>query len=159
MTSRVTLTENMTFDCTTEKRLHSLFRCLRLAQGVLCLFTVSRKILLVDDSADCRHILALQARAMGYEIVEAETGADGVHKAAKELPDLIVMDLRMPGVDGVEATRRIKADPQTRHIPIIVNTAWVVKNRMEEAVTAGAAMVLTKPDSFGILRDLLQQLQ
>lgn len=140
-------------------RFSNLFQGLGLASAVQSILTMSRKVLLIEDHADCRDILALQARAVGYEIIEAETGADGVDKAFRELPDLIVMDLKMPGVDGVEATKRIKGNPQTHHIPIIVNTAWIVKDRMEEALAAGAAMVLTKPESFGVLNDLLQQFQ
>lgn len=117
------------------------------------------KLLVVDDHTDCRKILALQARAIGYEVVEAEGGASGIEKAAAEMPDLIVMDLRMPGIDGVEATRRLKCNAPTQHIPIIVFTAWGAENRRKEALAAGAAMVLTKPDSYSVLRDLLQQFQ
>lgn len=130
-----------------------------MAQGLLYSPRMSRKILLVEDHADCRNILSLQARALGYEIIEAENGTDGVEKAIRELPDLIVMDLRMPGVDGIEATRRLKSNSQTSRIPIIVYTAWAGEFWQKEAIAAGAAMVLSKPESFSALGDLLAQFQ
>ena len=126
---------------------------------MLVALAMSRKALLIEDHADCRNLLALQARALGYEIIEAESGADGIEKAIEEKPDLIIMDLRMPGIDGIEATKRLKGDPQTRDIPIVVYTAWAGEHWKKEAITAGAAMVLTKPESFSLLRDLLQQFQ
>jgi CheY-like chemotaxis protein len=120
---------------------------------------MSRKVLVIEDHKECREILALQMRSVGCEIIEAENGKVGIEKAAAELPDLVVMDLRMPGVDGIEATRVIKSNPQTRHIPVVVYTAWGAEKGRKDVLAAGAAMVLTKPDSFNILRELIQQFQ
>lgn len=120
---------------------------------------MSRKILVVEDHKDCRDILAIQLDAMGHEVVEADTAVAALAKAESEMPDLIIMDLRMPGIDGIEATRRLKANPRTRLIPVVVYTAWGAPNWKKEVLEAGAALVLTKPDSAGDLRMLLQQLQ
>lgn len=120
---------------------------------------MSGRILVIEDHKECRNIIALQMRAVGCEIIEAESATAGLEKAAAEMPDLIVMDLRMPGMNGIEATRCLKNHPLTRHIPVVVYTAWGADNWRKEALNAGAAMVLTKPDSFNLLRELAQRLQ
>ena len=119
---------------------------------------MSGRILVIEDHKECRDIITLQMRAVGCEIIEAESAPAGLEKAAAEMPDLIVMDLRMPGMNGIEATRCLKNHPLTRHIPVVVYTAWGAENWRKEALKAGAAMVLTKPDSFNLLRDLVQRL-
>ena len=123
------------------------------------LLLMRRRILVIEDNEDCRNILVLQLRTLGYEIIEAESGNAGVEKAFLEMPDLIIMDLKMDGIDGIEATRRLKSYPSTQEIPIIVSTAWIAESSIKEVLAAGAAVVLTKPLTHDLLRDVLQKFQ
>jgi two-component system, cell cycle response regulator DivK len=123
------------------------------------LLLMRRKILVIEDNEDCRNILVLQLRTLGYDIIEAESGNAGVEKALLEMPDLIIMDLKMHGIDGIEATRRLKTNPSTREIPVIVSTAWIAESSMKEVLAAGAAVVLTKPLTHDLLREVLQKFQ
>ena len=123
------------------------------------LLLMRRKILVIEDHEDCRKILVLQLRTLGYDIIEAESGNAGVEKAFLEMPDLIIMDLMMHGIDGIEATRRLKSNPSTQKIPIIVSTAWIAESSMKEVLAAGAAVVLTKPLTHDLLREVLQKFQ
>ena len=84
----------------------------------------------------------------GYEIISAGDGAEGVAKAAAEKPDLILMDLNLPVMDGWEATRRLKDDPATSHIPIIALTAHAMAGDRERALAAGTTDFDTKPVDF-----------
>ena len=83
-----------------------------------------KKILLVEDSSDCRELLALLFSRSGYHVIEAATGLDAVDQTHATRPDVIIMDLRLPKMTGDEATARLKADPSTRDIPVIVWTAF-----------------------------------
>ena len=123
------------------------------------LLLMRRKILVIEDHKDCRNILVLQLRTLGYDIIEAESGNAGVEKASLEMPDLIIMDLMMQGIDGIEATRRLKSNPSTQEIPIIVSTAWIAESSMKEVLAAGAAVVLTKPLTHDLLKEVLQKFQ
>ena len=123
------------------------------------LLLMRRKILVIEDHEDCRKILVLQLRTLGYDIIEAESGNAGVEKAFLEMPDLIIMDLMMHGIDGIEATRRLKSNPLTQEIPIIVSTAWIAESSMKEVLAAGAAVVLTKPLTHDLLKEVLQKFQ
>ena len=119
------------------------------------------RILCVEDSAD--NLLALHKRLSlaGFEVKVAANGAEGVDWAKTLLPDLIVMDLRLPGLDGWEATRRLKNQAETKHIPIIVVTADISKESREKAFAAGCDDFETKPVQFEKLvrkiRSLLKQ--
>ena len=115
-----------------------------------------RIILVVEDNEDCRELLVFQLRRVGYNAIEADTGAKGLEKAVSELPDLIIMDLGLPVIDGIEATRRLKEEPKTRHIPIIVHTAWQEEDRKKKALEAGADQILTKPVSPRLLQETVQ---
>jgi two-component system, cell cycle response regulator DivK len=84
------------------------------------------RILVIEDNVDNREILRDLLTSVGYEIIEATTGQEGVCAAATQPPDLILMDLHLPGLDGYEATRRIKANPALGHIPIIAVTSYVL---------------------------------
>ena len=123
------------------------------------LLLMRRKILVIEDHEDSRNILVLQLRTLGYHIIEADSGNAGVEKAFLEIPDLIFMDLKMPGIDGIEATRRLKSNPSTQEIPIIVSTAWIAESSMKEVLAAGAAVVLTKPLTHDLLKEVLQKFQ
>jgi CheY-like chemotaxis protein len=103
-----------------------------------------KKILIVEDIELNRDLLA-QLLEDEYGLVFAEDGAAGITTAASEHPELILMDLSLPVVDGWEATRRIKADPVTQQIPVIALTAHAMSNDEEKARAAGCDDFLTKP--------------
>jgi CheY-like chemotaxis protein len=103
------------------------------------------KILYVEDNEDNVYVLETRLKRQGYEMVIARDGAEGVAMATSERPDLILMDLSLPVVDGWEATRRIKADPATRSIPVIAITANAMAGDRDKALAAGCDDFDTKP--------------
>ena len=108
---------------------------------------MSKKILVVEDTEDNRQILRDLLGMAGYEMVEAHDGAEGVAKATEHKPDLILMDIQMPVMDGYEATRRIKADPALKRIPIIAVTSYALSGDEEKARAAGCDGYVAKPYS------------
>ncbi|HEY7410008.1 MAG TPA: response regulator [Vicinamibacteria bacterium] len=102
-------------------------------------------VLLVDDFPDNREMYAQYLTFKGYRVAEAGDGHDALAKAGALRPDVIVMDLSMPGLDGWEATRRLKADSTTRHIPVIALTGHALTGHAEGAHAAGADAFVTKP--------------
>jgi len=107
----------------------------------------NKRILVVEDEEDNRRIVRDLLTSVGYEIIEAVTGEDGVTAAATHLPDLILMDIQLPGLDGYEATRRIKANPTLHHIPIIVVTSYALSGDDTKAFAAGCDGYVSKPFS------------
>jgi CheY-like chemotaxis protein len=103
------------------------------------------KILLVEDSEMSRDMLARRLARRGYEVVIAVDGAQGVTLAQTEAPDLILMDMNLPVLDGSEATRQLRAAPATRSIPIIALTAHAMSGDREKALEAGCDDYDTKP--------------
>ncbi|HEX8795244.1 MAG TPA: response regulator [Polyangiaceae bacterium] len=103
------------------------------------------KVLIVDDFEDNRAMYAEFLRYSGLEVVEAKDGAEAVEKARTEMPDLVVMDLSLPVIDGWEATRRIKHDPRTREIPIVALTGHALEGHSQGAREAGCEGFLAKP--------------
>jgi len=108
---------------------------------------VSKRILAVDDQEDNRRILRDLLTSAGYEVIEATTGEEAVAVAESELPDLILMDIQLPGIDGYEATRRIKANPHLQQIPLIVVTSYALSGDDAKAFSAGADAYVSKPFS------------
>jgi CheY-like chemotaxis protein len=107
------------------------------------------KVLYVEDNDDNVYMLKMRLELLdNFEVVTAEDGAKGCAMALSERPDIILMDLEMPGVDGWEATRRLKADPQTRDIPIIALSAHALAGSREKALGAGCDEFDTKPIEF-----------
>ena len=102
------------------------------------------KILIVEDVEYNRDLL-VQLLEEEYEVVTAADGAAGIEAAARERPDLILMDLSLPGVDGWEATRRLKREPETETIPVIALTAHAMQGDEERARACGCDDYLTKP--------------
>jgi two-component system, cell cycle response regulator DivK len=102
-------------------------------------------ILLVDDTSDTRQIYSLYLSSRGFKVPTASDGLSGLDAACTHQPDVIVMDLSMPGLDGIEATRRLKADPRTSHIPVVLLTAYPLYAVKGGALEAGADEFLTKP--------------
>lgn len=103
------------------------------------------KILLVEDELTNREVAEVILRNQGYEVIVANDGQEGIDRARAELPDLIVMDLLMPILDGLSASRELKADPRTAHIPILVVTAKVSTSDRHAAQAAGCDGFLSKP--------------
>jgi len=106
---------------------------------------VSIKVLIVEDHADSLEVLTIQLQALGYEVIEATSGEEGIEKAQVYHPEIIVMDLGLPGIDGIEATQRLKKNPLTTHIPVIAHSAWPEDKVRSEGGKAGMSDFLTKP--------------
>ncbi|MDQ7828412.1 MAG: response regulator [Armatimonadota bacterium] len=105
----------------------------------------ARRILVVEDQEDNRRILRDLLTSAGYEVLEATTGEDGVTAAARYRPDLILMDIQLPVLDGYGATRRIKAAPELAHIPIIAVTSYALSGDDARAFEAGCDGYIAKP--------------
>ena len=105
----------------------------------------SKTVLLVEDNEDNRFIYATALRYSGYEVIEAVSGRQGIERAREQRPDLILMDISIPDVDGWEATIVLKADPLTRAIPIIAVTAHVLPGDERRSMEAGCDGYLAKP--------------
>ena len=103
------------------------------------------KILYVEDNEDNIYMLERRLKRAGFDVVIARDGAEGVAMAVSELPELILMDLGLPVLDGWEATRQIKAAPATKHIPVIALTANAMTGDREKALAAGCDDFDTKP--------------
>jgi CheY-like chemotaxis protein len=116
------------------------------------------KVLLVEDSEENREGLARHLRHKGYETLVAVDGREGVDVARAEAPDLILMDMSLPGLDGWEATRQLKAAPQTRAIPVIALTAHAMASDRKKALEAGCDDYDTKPVEFARLLAKIQSL-
>ena len=105
------------------------------------------RILVVDDQPDNRRILRDLLTSVGHEVIEALTGEEAVASVEARVPDLILMDIQLPGIDGYEATRRIKAKPALRAIPLIVVTSYALSGDETKALAAGADAYVSKPFS------------
>ena len=108
---------------------------------------MSKRILVVDDQEDLRGVLRDLLAGSGYTVIEAADGEVGVAKAKSDHPDLILMDIQMPVIDGYEATRRIKVDPDLNPIPIVAVSLFAMKGDEEKARAAGCDHYVTKPYS------------
>jgi two-component system cell cycle response regulator DivK len=117
---------------------------------------MNKRILIVEDQQDNRQILRDLLMSAGFDMIEAENGADGVTAAVSERPDLILMDIQLPIMDGYEATRRIKANPDLSAIPIIVITSYALSGDEAKARAAGCDGYVTKPYSP---RELLRKIR
>ena len=106
------------------------------------------KILLVEDNEMNRDMLSRRLARRGFEVVSAVDGQDGVGAAEREAPNLILMDMSLPVIDGWEATRRIRANRATRHIPVIALTAHAMAGDRDRALQAGCDDYDTKPVDF-----------
>jgi CheY-like chemotaxis protein len=102
-------------------------------------------VLIVEDNEDNRIVYSTMLRHFGFAVDEAENGAEGILKARSNLPDLILMDIAIPLVDGWEAVRRLKKDPSTAHIPIVALTAHAMPADRERAIQVGCDGYLAKP--------------
>jgi two-component system, cell cycle response regulator DivK len=108
---------------------------------------MTKRILVVEDQEDNRRIMRDMLRKADFDVLEATTGEQGVLLAKTHLPDLILMDIQMPVLDGYEATRRIKSIAELKDIPIIVVTSYALSGEDAKAQSAGAAAYVSKPFS------------
>ena len=118
---------------------------------------MSKKILIVEDHKDSRDVLVALLQFSGYQIAEAGNGLQALEKARSEKPDLIVMDLQLPGMMGIEAAKILKEDEHTAHIPIIAYTALINETLKEEALKVGMKSFLDKPASMKSITETIQK--
>jgi len=112
-----------------------------------------KKALIVEDHPDLLHVLTLKLEMLGFTVISANNGKQGVAKAIEENPDLILMDIRMPVMDGREATRRIRSNPKTQDIPILASTVLFRKSDLSSCIEAGCNDYITKPFTFKQLQE------
>jgi CheY-like chemotaxis protein len=103
------------------------------------------KILLVEDNPVNRRLAVFLLRSQGYDVREATTALEAFEMLKNEIPDLIVMDIQLPGMDGLEATRKLKEQRATADIPVVAVTSYAMKGDREKALAAGCAGYVTKP--------------
>ena len=122
---------------------------------------IPKTVLVVEDQEDLRRILLLALKSAGFRVVEAANGADGVAKALSESPDLILMDIQLPVLDGYEAIRQIRAGEGMAAVPIIAVSSFAMKGDEEKARAAGCDAYVTKPYSpmqlLGRVRQILEK--
>jgi two-component system, cell cycle response regulator DivK len=116
------------------------------------------KVLVIEDNEDNRTLISRLLTYHGYEVLMACDGEDGIVKAVAEMPDIIIMDIQMPKLNGIAATQRIKADPATRHIKIIAVTSFAMPGDKDTIMAAGADAYMAKPIDTRELPELIKNL-
>jgi DNA-binding response OmpR family regulator len=122
---------------------------------------VSRRILVVDDDPRLLHVVAMYLSIEGYDVDTAPNGEEGLQHLEAQRPDLVILDVMMPGIDGLEACRRIKSNPETRQIPVVLFTALSRTDDVESGRAAGANRFINKPFSLiglgAVIRSFLSE--
>jgi two-component system cell cycle response regulator DivK len=119
---------------------------------------MSKRILVVEDRDDSRMILvAMLSRFCGYETIEAANGAEAIEKAVAEKPDLILMDLDLPDISGIDAAKAVKENPNTAHIPIVAQTAWSSRQWKGKVLKIGMVDYLEKPVSMELMKATIEK--
>ena len=116
-----------------------------------------RKVLVVEDHPDMMEILTCQVERMGYSVIPARHGKEGVEKALEEKPNLILMDIMMPEMDGLAATRLIRANPKTQRIPILASTVLFRESDLKHCIDAGCNDYIVKPFTYQELQGKIQE--
>jgi two-component system, cell cycle response regulator DivK len=116
-----------------------------------------KKILIVEDHADMRELLTWQIELMGFLPIPAKHGKEGVDKAVAEQPNLILLDIMMPGMDGWEAARTLRANPETKDIPILAATALFRDSDLKSCLDAGCNGYIVKPFTFQELQGKVRE--
>jgi len=118
-----------------------------------------RRVLVVEDQSDNRQVMCDMLASAGYDVLEAVTGEQGLELARTEKPDLILMDVKLPGLDGLEVTRRIKSMASLSEIPVIIVTSYAASDDNVRAIEAGCDAYVSKPVSprrlLGKVREFL----
>ena len=119
---------------------------------------MSKRILVVEDRDDSRTILvSILRRFCGYETIEAANGAEAIEKAVAEKPDLILMDLDLPDISGIDAAKAVKENPNTAHIPIVAQTAWSSRQWKGKVLRIGMVDYLEKPISMELMKATIEK--
>lgn len=119
---------------------------------------MAKKILIVDDEKDLVEILTFRLEAAGYDVVSAQNGQEGLEKAKSEKPDLVLLDVMMPKMDGYQVCRALKLDGKYKKVPIIILTAKVEEGDKRTGETVGADGYITKPFDSGELLAKIKEL-
>jgi CheY-like chemotaxis protein len=119
---------------------------------------MNKKILVVEDNQKNMYLLKFILEKAGYEVISAEDGQAGITAAMSDLPDMILMDMQLPVMDGFEATRRLKAEEKTRRIPIVALTAYAMQGDQEKTEEAGCEGYLKKPIDPETFTDTIAEL-
>src|SRR5687768_1880712 len=119
---------------------------------------MARKILIADDEEDIKTVLQMFLQSRGYEVITSFDGLDAIDQVRREKPDAVLLDIMMPLIDGFEVCRKLKADPATAQIPIIMVSAAGHAESVKKGLSAGAADYLVKPFEPEVLFKLLQKL-
>ena len=117
-----------------------------------------RKVLIVEDHPDMRELLSWQVELMGFMPILAKHGKEGLEKAISEKPELILIDIMMPGMDGWEAVRALRARPETKDIPILAATALFRDSDLRTCMEAGCNSYIVKPFTFLELQSKIREL-
>jgi len=119
---------------------------------------MKEKILIVEDSPQNMRLLEMVLGAKGYTLLEATDGEEGLDMAMREQPDLIIMDIQLPKMDGLEVTRKLRETPAFSHTPIIGITAYAMKGDRERVIESGCDAYLSKPISTRELPEVIAQM-
>jgi DNA-binding response OmpR family regulator len=119
---------------------------------------MTKKILIIEDQEQLRSMIVLTLRYMDYEPLEAEDGYAGIQTSLAEHPDLVLLDLGLPGLSGIDTAKKIKGNPQTRQIPIVALTGWEPRRFEAKARQAGMAAYLQKPVSLATIIERIESL-
>lgn len=117
-----------------------------------------KSILVVDDSQDMRAILSIRLRVNGYDVVTADDGQSGLDKMKDKMPDLIILDLMLPKIDGYEVCRMLKFDDKYKHIPVVILSALDQQEDREKAIGSGADAYFIKPFDLELLLNKIRSL-
>ena len=119
---------------------------------------MAKKILIIEDQAQLRYLIALTLRYMNYEPLEAEDGYAGIQTSLAEHPDLVLLDLGLPGLSGIDTAKKLKENPQTVQIPIVALTGWEPRLFEAKARQVGMADYLQKPVSLATIIERIESL-
>ncbi len=117
-----------------------------------------KKVLIIEDHPDMRELISHQMKRMGFQVIPAERAKEGVEKAIGEKPHLILRDIMMPEMDGREATRILRSNPETRDIPILAATVLFRESELRECIEAGCNDCIIKPFTFQELESKIQEI-
>ena len=117
-----------------------------------------KKALVIEDNPDVLDVLSRQLEMLGFAVITANNGVDGVEKAIGEKCDIILMDIMMPGMDGREATRRIRSNPMSKEIPILATTVLYRESDLKQCIEAGCNDYIVKPFTPRELASRIEQL-
>ena len=116
-----------------------------------------KKVLIIEDHADMRELLSWQVELMGFTALLAQGGREGIDKAVAEKPDLIILDIMMPGMDGRDAARELRAQPELKDVTILASTALFREADLKACMDAGYNGYIVKPFTFQELQTKLQE--